>query len=448
MKITIPKEVQIIIDRLNSRGFEGYLVGGCVRDCIMNKTPHDWDVCTNASPDETESCFEDFKTVGVGKTHGTIGVVIRGKLYEITTYRVDGEYLDNRHPQSVSFTDKITSDLSRRDFTVNAMAYNESTRLVDPFGGRLDIEKKLIKCVGDPATRFGEDSLRILRGLRFASRFDFEIEKETAKAIRDYRDLLNNVARERVREELIGIICGKSAEKILTDYREVIAEIIPELTPCFDFEQRTPHHCFDVYRHIARSVGEIESDPLLRLTMLLHDIGKPEACYTDPTGRRHFKGHPQISARIAEDILKRLRFSNAVISDCLKLIEYHDVRFKGSKPMVRRITGMIGEENTRRLFKIQYADTMAQSDYLREQKLSDIKTAQAHLDEIIKNKECCSVKQLAVSGFDLKALGFPDGRLIGDILNDLFENVVEDKLPNNKETLLIEAKKHKNNPSE
>lgn len=436
MNIVFPKEVKRIIEKLNNSGFEGFIVGGCVRDCIMNKTPHDWDICTNAKPDEIESCFADHKTLDVGKKHGTIGVVISGKLYEITTYRIDGEYLDNRRPKSVEFTSDIKNDLSRRDFTINAMAFNEIKGLVDPFGGQQDIADRLIKCVGNATDRFNEDSLRILRGLRFASRFDFEIEKETSTAIHNCKELLNNVAYERIRVELMGIICGKSAEKILNDYRDVIAVIIPEITPCFDFEQKTPHHCLDVYRHIARSVGNIESDPLLRLTMLLHDIGKPNACTTDENGRNHFKGHPKISAEIAAGILKRLRFSNAIITDCLMLIEYHDVRFKGNKKTVKRVAGKIGIDNTKRLLKIQYADTMAQSEYNREQKLNDIKTAQAHINEIIKDSECFSLKQLAVNGYDLKSLGFPDGKLIGDILNDLYEKVIGDELPNDKEILL------------
>lgn len=438
----IPNTVKQIIQKLNSSGFEGYIVGGCVRDCIMNAEPHDWDICTSAKPDEIESCFAGYKTLDVGKKHGTIGVIINGNLYEITTYRVDGEYLDNRRPESVKYTSDIKNDLSRRDFTINAMAYNDENGLVDQFGGQRDIENKLIKCVGNPTERFNEDSLRILRGLRFASRFGFEIEAETSKSIHNRKELLNNVAYERIRVELMGIISGESAEKILNDYRDVIAVIIPEIVPCFDFEQKTPHHCLDVYRHISRSVGNIKDDPLLRLTMLLHDIGKPKACYYDPDGRAHFKGHPIISAEMAEIILKRLRFSNAVTDDCLKLIEYHDVRFKGNKKTVRRVAGKIGIENTKRLFKIQYADTMAQSEYRREEKLSDIKTAQAHLDEIIKDDECFSLNQLAINGNDLKALGFPNGKQIGYILDDLYEKVIGDELPNDKQKIIDYIKNH------
>ncbi len=440
MTINIPEEVNFILKKLQDNGFEGYLVGGCVRDSIMGNTPHDWDICTNAKPEQTQACFSEYNTIDVGKKHGTIGVIMHGGIYEITTYRVDGEYEDNRHPQSVEFTSNIKDDLSRRDFTVNAIAYNESNRLVDPFGGREDITKKLIKCVGNPIDRFGEDSLRILRGMRFASRFGFDIETRTAKAVHDCKSLLHNVANERIREELIGILCGKSVEQILNEYRDVIAEIIPEITPCFDFEQRTPHHCYDVYRHIVHSVGVIEPDPLLRMTMLMHDIGKPQACTTGYEGRRHFKGHPKISAQIADRVLKRLRFSNAFIADCLKLTEYHDVRFSGNKRTVRRILGKIGRENMERLFKIQYADTMSQSDYNREQKLSNIETAKNHLDEIIRDNECFSLKQLAVNGSDLIEIGITNGKEIGDTLNYLFEKVLNEELENDRQALINAVK--------
>ncbi len=440
MTINIPEEVNFILKKLQDNGFEGYLVGGCVRDSIMGNTPHDWDICTNAKPEQTQACFSEYNTIDVGKKHGTIGVIMHGGIYEITTYRVDGEYEDNRHPQSVEFTSNIKDDLSRRDFTVNAIAYNESNRLVDPFGGREDITKKLIKCVGNPIDRFGEDSLRILRGMRFASRFGFDIETRTAKAVHDCKSLLHNVANERIREELIGILCGKSVEQILNEYRDVIAEIIPEITPCFDFEQRTPHHCYDVYRHIVHSVGVIEPDPLLRMTMLMHDIGKPQACTTGYEGRRHFKGHPKISAQIADRVLKRLRFSNAFIADCLKLVEYHDVRFSGNKRTVRRILGKIGRENMERLFKIQYADTMSQSDYNREQKLSNIETAKNHLEEIIRDNECFSLKQLAVNGSDLIEIGITNGKEIGDTLNYLFEKVLNEELENDRQALINAVK--------
>ena len=444
MIINTPKEVKLIIKKLNNCGFEAFIVGGCVRDFIMGKAPHDWDICTNAKPEQTLACFSGYKTVDVGKRHGTIGVITHGGIYEITTYRVDGKYEDNRHPQSVEFTSKINDDLSRRDFTVNAMAYNDNDGIVDPFCGMEDINRKIIKCVGNPFDRFNEDSLRILRGLRFASRLDFEIEANTAKAIHNCKKLLHNVANERIREELLGILCGKSAEKILNEYRDIIAEIIPEIIPCFDFEQRTPHHCYDVYRHIAHSVGVIEPEPLLRMTMLLHDIGKPQACTTDPDGRCHFNGHPKISAQISDVILKRLRFSNAFIADCLKLIEYHDVRFRGNKKTVRRVLGKLGKENMERLFIIQHADTMSQSEYNREQKLYDLNAAKTHLEEIIRDNECFSLKRLAVNGKDLIDIGITDGKKIGEVLKFLFEKVLNEELENDKQVLINAAIKYKN----
>lgn len=436
MNISIPHDVDLILQKLNNNGFEAYIVGGCVRDSLMNITPHDYDICTSASPDETEACFDGFKTLDVGKKHGTIGVVINGAVYEVTTFRIDGEYTDNRHPKEVIFTKRIIDDLSRRDFTINAMAYNEESGVLDYFGGRADIKNKLIRCVGKPAERFNEDALRILRGLRFVSRLGFDIEEETSNAIHRQKDLLQNIAAERIREELLGILTGEHAEKILLEYRDVIARIIPELEPCFDFEQRTPHHYLDVYGHIANSVGNIKPDPLLRLTMLLHDIGKPQACVTDKNGIRHFKGHPAISAAMAEIILKRLRFPNSFISDCIKLIEYHDVRFKGSKAALKRVMRKIGEENTERLLKIQRADILAQSDYRRDEKLSDYKTAEAHFSEIVKNNECYSLKQLKISGSDLIAMGITDGKKIGETLNDVLNKVINGELENNKSDII------------
>ncbi len=436
LNINIPDEVNFILKKLNSRGFEAYIVGGCVRDSMMNITPKDYDICTSAVPEQIESCFEDFKTLEVGKKHGTISVIIGKNIYEITTFRVDGEYLDSRHPQKVEFSRDVITDLSRRDFTINAMAYSEGSGLIDPFGGKADLKDRLIKCVGSPEKRFSEDALRILRGLRFASRFDFALEQETVNAVHALKASLNNIAAERIREELIGITAGESAERILLEYRDVFAEIIPELKPCFDFEQRTPHHYLDVYAHIARTVCNIEPEPLLRITMLLHDVGKPKVCTTDKNGRRHFKGHPLISAQMADDILRRLRFPNDFISDCVTLIEYHDVRFKGSKTALKRVIGKIGEQNTQRLFKIQRADILAQSDYRREQKLNDLNSAEIQFEEIIKNNECCSLKQLSISGEDVKSLGIAEGKEIGNILNELLEKVISGEVENDREELI------------
>lgn len=440
MTVTIPHNAQLIINRLQSHGFEAYAVGGCVRDSLLGLTPHDWDICTSAKPEQIQSCFSDCKTIDIGARHGTIAVVLDHEPFEVTTYRVDGDYKDNRHPESVTFTARLREDLARRDFTINAMAYNADSGLADVFGGKKDLQNRLIRCVGNPDTRFNEDALRIIRALRFAACYEFTIESETAKAIRRNAALLQNIAAERVQIELTKLLCGKGAEAVLNDFREVFAVIIPELAETFDFDQKNRHHRFDVYRHITHSVGVIDRQPLLRVTMLLHDIGKPRVCTTDAKGYHHFKGHQQVSMDMAEEILRRLKYPTQFSEQCKLLILYHDVRFNGTKPQVKRVLNKIGEENMRLLFQIQTADILSQSDYRRREKLSAVDTARTQLEAILREQQCFSFKQLAVNGRDLIALGITDGREIGDTLHFLLEAVIDEKLPNEKSALLAAVK--------
>ena len=351
MLIEIPDKPKRVINALMASGFEAYAVGGCVRNALMGLTPHDWDICTSAKPEEMLQVFKEYETLDFGLKHGTLAVMVEGELFEVTTYRVDGVYSDNRHPESVTFTDNLTLDLSRRDFTCNAMAYNGTDGIIDPFGGAEDLKNNLLRCVGDPDRRFHEDALRILRALRFASAYGFKIEEATSKSVHSCAELLNNVAAERIRDELIGILIGKNALAILSDYRDVFAVFVPELIETFDFPQRTKHHVYDVWQHIVHSIAAVEQNDVLRMTMLLHDLGKPRACTTDKNGCNHFKGHQQISAELAEDILKRLRFPNDFSETCLKLILWHDVRYSGSKKQIKRLLQAIGEDNTRLLFK-------------------------------------------------------------------------------------------------
>lgn len=299
MNIVLPKNVKTIIKILNTHNYEAFIVGGCVRDSVIGLTPHDWDICTNAKPEEIKKCFENFNTFDSGIKHGTISVVLDGEVFEVTTYRIDGTYSDNRRPDSVTFTSDITQDLARRDFTINAMAYNEKRGLIDPYGGRNDLSDKIIKCVGNPDFRFNEDALRIIRALRFASVYNFEIDDETAKSIHKNADLLNNIAVERISVELNKLLSGNGAEKILNNYRDVIAVFIPEIKPMFDYNQHTKHHNRDLWHHITYAVKSIDNSPLLRMSMLLHDIGKPKACKRDGDGTCHFKGHPKYSAEMA-----------------------------------------------------------------------------------------------------------------------------------------------------
>jgi len=443
MKLTIKPEANQIIHQLQANGYEAYAVGGCVRNALLGLCPHDWDICTNAKPEEMRTVFRNHVTHDFGLKHGTLVVMIGEEPYEVTTYRIDGAYADNRHPEQVSFTDDLTLDLSRRDFTVNAMAYNDEQGLMDPFGGREDLKNGLLRCVGDPDKRFAEDSLRILRGVRFAAAYGFSVERQTADAIHRNAALLQNIAAERIRVELTGAVCGAHVLPVFSEFRDVLAVAIPELRETFDFEQRNKHHCYDVWGHILHSVAAIESDPLLRVTMLLHDIGKPRACTTDRYGNRHFKGHQQISAEMASVILKRLTFPNAFNADCLQLIIAHDIRFDGSQRQVKRVLQKLGEENMRRLFAVQRADVAAQSDYRRDDKLAATALAERQFEELVRSRACVSLRGLAVNGSDLMALGYREGRAVGAALSRLLDEVIDGELPNEREKLLQRAEQIK-----
>lgn len=440
----MPKNVKTIIKILNTHNYEAFIVGGCVRDSVIGLTPHDWDICTNAKPEEIKKCFENFNTFDSGIKHGTISVVLDGEVFEVTTYRIDGTYSDNRRPDSVTFTSDITQDLARRDFTINAMAYNEKRGLIDPYGGRNDLSDKIIKCVGNPDFRFNEDALRIIRALRFASVYNFEIDDETAKSIHKNADLLNNIAVERISVELNKLLSGNGAEKILNNYRDVIAVFIPEIKPMFDYNQHTKHHNRDLWHHTIYAVKSIDNTPLLRMSMLLHDIGKPKACKRDEDGTCHFKGHPKYSAEMAENILRRLKYSNDFIETCITLIKYHDVRFNGSKRQLRHVMSAIGDKNVELLLKIQRADIMAQSDYKHREKLEKLDLACQTYKGILADKDCFTLKQLEINGNDIKNLGVSEGIKIGKILNMLLSLVIEDKINNEKSALIKKAEEIRN----
>lgn len=440
MKIVLPKNVRTITDCLKANNFEAYIVGGCVRDSLLGLTPHDWDICTNAKPDQIKRCFESFRTFDSGIKHGTISIVIDKDVFEVTTYRIDGEYTDNRHPETVTFTDDITKDLARRDFTVNAMAYNEEKGLADPFNGKNDLKNKIIRCVGNPDERFNEDALRIIRALRFASTYGLIIEESTSQSIHKNAHLLKNIANERISIEFKKLLCGDGAEKILNCYRDVISVFIPEIAPMFDYDQHTKHHNRDLWKHTTHSVQSIEANHLLRMTMMLHDTGKPDACRIDPDGTGHFKGHPKYSAEKADIILHRLRCSSDFINDCITLIKYHDVRFNATKRQLKHVMNAIGKENTELLMKVQYADIMAQSDYKRTEKLEKLDITSELYKEVLAEEECFTLKQLEVNGNDLMAIGIKDGRMIGKILKTLLSLVIEDKIENDRAKLLKKAR--------
>lgn len=443
VKLTIKPEANHIIHRLQAHGYEAFAVGGCVRNALLGLCPHDWDICTNAKPDEMRAVFADYVTHDFGLKHGTLVVMMGEEPYEVTTYRVDGVYADNRHPEQVSFTDNLTLDLSRCDFTVNAMAYNDEQGFVDPFSGREDLKNGILRCVGNPDKRFNEDSLRIMRGVRFAATYGFAVEQETAAAIHRNAALLHRIAAERIRVELTGAVCGEHVLPVFAEFRDVLATVIPELREAFDFEQKNKHHCYDVWEHILHAVAAIGRDPLLRVTMLLHDIGKPRACTTDKYGSRHFKGHQQISADMASVILKRMTFPNAFTADCLQLIIAHDIRFDGTQRQVKRVLQKLGEANMRRLFAVQRADVSAQSDYHRAEKLAAVATAERQFEELVRSRACVALRDLAVNGSDLMAIGYQEGRAVGTALNRLLDAVIDGQLPNEREKLLQAAEQFK-----
>lgn len=436
MTINLPQNVNKIISLLESKGFECYAVGGCVRDMLMGITPKDYDLTTNAKPDEILEVFRDYKTFDNGIKHGTVSVIMDKEVYEITTYRIDGDYIDCRHPEKVEFTSSLKEDLSRRDFTVNAMAYNPKEGLVDYFNGERDVEYKAIRCVGDADTRFKEDALRILRALRFASVYNFSIEYNTFNAILENKKLLNNISKERVSNEFSQILCGECCDYILRRFKEVVAVVIPEISSMFNFQQNNPYHNKTLWKHTVSSVKNIENDNILRMTMLLHDIGKPMSRKTDENGYFIYHGHERVGEAISSEVLTRLKYPKSFIDTVSFLIRNHSLNIKADKVIIKKILKNMGEEKFRLLLKVQRADILAQSSYKREEKLQNLCKVQELFDEIMENDECYSLQTLNVSGSDLIHSGITEGKTIGETLNRLLNLVIEGKCSNTKEDLL------------
>lgn len=435
MKINLPEYVKKALIRINEAGEEAFVVGGCVRDALMGKTPNDWDIAVSSFPEKTKEIFSSFKTADTGIKHGTVLVIIDGQPLEITTYRIDGEYSDCRHPDSVNFTQNIENDLSRRDFTVNAMAYNDEKGLVDLFGGEDDIKNKTIRCVGEAGRRFNEDALRIMRALRFSSTLGFTIESETKKAVFENSELLKNVAAERISSELMKLLCGKNALSVLEEYGEIFGVIIPELKPELGFEQFGKKHAYTVWGHTCRTVDNIDSsDEILRLTMLLHDIGKPSTHKLNEKGDSTFKNHAAAGGEIAERVLKNLRFSNKICETVTFLVSHHDMDVPSSRAEVKRYLNMMGCENFIRLMKIRTADRGALSEEFRDIS-AQTDFAYAQFYDIIDKKEPYMLKDLAVDGGDLKKAGIT-GEKIGGTLERLLEAVIKNPSLNTKEKLI------------
>lgn len=438
----LPSAVSVLLTRLKQAGFLAYVVGGCVRDSLLGLEPHDWDICTSALPEQMQEIFRGLHTVETGLKHGTLTVMMDHVPYEVTTFRVDGDYTDHRHPDSVIFVDDLTKDLSRRDFTVNAMAYAPETGLADPFGGQRDLSVKLLRCVGEPGQRFEEDALRILRALRFASVYDFVIEPETSSALRKMAPDLKRVAGERIREELLRLLCGKAVGRILRDYPEVLAEIIPEIRPMIGYDQRNHHHSYDLWEHTVRGIEGVPADPLFRLTMLLHDTGKPAVCMMDEKGEAHYRGHPKVSEEIAFRTADVLRLDNRFKERLCALVLYHDTPLRTEKGeinadrsfLLRRLN-RFGEGNLRALFLIHCADRIATGYSTPEREQARLRDRMDALDALLAEQPCFTLKDLAVNGRDLTALGLK-GKEIGETLQSLLEAVMDGRVPNERSELL------------
>ena len=439
MKIILPEKVNFIINRLKENGYEAYAVGGCVRDSVLGRIPDDWDITTSATPNETKALFP--RTFDTGIEHGTITVLVEKESFEVTTYRVDGEYEDSRHPKEVVFTRSLREDLLRRDFTINAMAYNEEEGLVDIFGGMKDLEQKTIRCVGNAQERFGEDALRILRAVRFAAQLGFEIEPDTMEGIRKMAPTLANISAERIQVELIKMLVSPNPGLLKLAYELGITKIIlPEFDEMMHTEQETPHHMYSVGVHTLKAIERVRADKVLRLTMLLHDVAKPQMKTVDASGVAHFKMHDIKGAETAKKILKRLKFDNDTLGKVTKLIQYHDYRMPAQPKNVRKAICKIGEELFPHYLEVRKADTMAQSDYMREEKLQNIAGIEQCYQEILAKKECVSLKTLAITGSDLIADGMQPGKQIGAVLQALLELVLEYPEYNEKEALLRRAR--------
>ncbi len=441
MHIDLPVPVKKIISALEDAGFEAYAVGGCVRDSIMGVTPHDWDLTTSALPNEVKSCFK--RTFDTGIEHGTVTVRMDGDSFEVTTYRVDGDYEDGRHPNDVTFTRSLGEDLKRRDFTVNAMAYSDRGGLVDLFGGCDDIASGIIRCVGDPEERFGEDALRMLRALRFSAQLDFKIEENTLSAIRKLAPTLSRISAERITSEMMGLILSKHPERMEDASVLGLTKVFfPEWDDMMATSQNHSHHCYDVGHHTIEVMRHVRPDKVMRLSAMLHDVAKPVCKKTDPKGEDHFVGHPQVGADMARDIMHRFKLDNATIDDVVRLVRHHDERPAPTKRNIRRLMSRVGAEHMPGYIELKRADIYGQSDYKRSEKLAETDEIERLYKEIIRDCECVTTASLAVTGRDVIEAGVKKGPEVGRALKYLLEVVIEDPAKNERDILLEELKKN------
>ena len=437
-KINIPKEANELIHILQYNGHSAYVVGGCVRDSILGRKPNDWDICTSATPAEMIEIFKDKKIIETGLQHGTVTVVVNGEPYEITTYRIDGDYSDSRRPDSVEFTNNLIEDLKRRDFTINAMAYNDEEGLIDPFNGLQDIKYKKINCVGSAKDRFSEDALRILRAIRFASQLEFVTMPDVSWEIHKQYKNLENISIERINSEFCKIASSNDFCVQLVLYRDVFALFIPELKDMFEFPQNNPWHVYDVFEHTIHAVEHCDSEDLIvRLAVLFHDIGKPHCFQDDEGGIRHFKGHGKVSADMTNEIMRRLKFDNDTREKVVELVCYHDAAIEVGKKYIKRWLNKIGVEQFKRLLEVKKADNKAQNLEQSQEIIDNIKNIEKLLEEVLQEKECFSLKDLAINGDDVKkAMMLEEGKDIGYWLNEILDRVVDGELNNNRDDLI------------
>lgn len=435
IKIEMPQAVKEIIERLESAGYEAFAVGGCVRDAVLGRVPADWDITTSAMPEEVKGLFS--RTIDTGIQHGTVTVMKDHVGYEVTTYRIDGEYEDARHPKEVSFTSNLVEDLKRRDFTINAMAYNDRVGIVDEFDGIEDLEKGIIRCVGEAKDRFGEDALRMLRAVRFSAQLGFKIDETTKEAINELAPNLEKISAERIQAELVKLLVSDHPEYLREAYETgITAVVLPEFDDIMKQEQNDAFHENTVGEHTLRSLLQVENDKVLRLTMLFHDVGKPMTYSRTEEGVTRFFGHPDISSDMSREIMRRLKFDNDTTDKVKKLTAVHDLFIKNAPNRVRRAMSKVGKELFPYFLKVRKANILAWKEDAQEKALADLKELTDIYEGILERGECVCIKELVVDGKDLIAAGVQQGKQIGEILNELLEIVLEEPEKNKKETLL------------
>lgn len=436
--IEVPAPVYFIIQELEKCGYEAYMVGGCVRDSVLGRKPHDYDICTSATPDEILQAFPYEEIIPTGLQHGTVTILINKEPFEVTTYRIDGDYSDNRRPDNVIFTKNLVEDLRRRDFTINAMAYNPKTGLIDPFNGMEDIKYKKIRCVGSAEDRFNEDALRILRAIRFEAQLNFSGLSETMFEIERQYERLKNISIERINSEFCKIVASEQFCVELVLYPNVFSLFIPELKDLIGFQQNNPYHAYDVFDHTGHAIEKCESDDLVtRLAVFFHDFGKPHSYQDGEDGIRHFKGHGKVSAKITDSIMKRLRFDNETRNNVVELVYYHDATFEVGNKYVKRWLNKIGEKQFRRLLEVRKSDIKGQKPDYEKSRIEKINNIEIILEEILQEQECFSLKDLAVNGNDVKkTMNLKEGKDVGYWLNEILKRVMDGELKNDRDALI------------